>query len=211
VDLRDGSNEVPPNRIAKDRSRPTRGARSLESRSYSADSIAEVARFRGASITTHPVTAKAAIRENLVAQHRIGPTVRSRRFQALPAIELATPHISTASPATRIALAIPRKFTDVLLPALGMVEVFEVAQTGDNVTHGEPAPEIYVKCMGRLGVVPSECAVLEDSPAGALAGKRAGACVIAVPTDLTAGEDFSFADAQAANLFEAAYLLDRVV
>lgn len=110
-----------------------------------------------------------------------------------------------------VATSSPRKFTDVLLPALGMADVFEVVQTGDDITHGKPAPEIYVKCMGRLGVTPSECAVLEDSPAGALAGKRAGAYVIAVSTHLTAGEDFSFADAQAADLFEAAYLLDRVV
>ena len=110
-----------------------------------------------------------------------------------------------------VATSSPRKFTDVLLPALGVADVFEVVQTGDDVTHGKPAPEIYLKCMGRLGVAPDQCAVLEDSPAGALAGKQAGAYVIAVPTHLTAGEDFSFADAQAANLVEAAYLLERLV
>jgi HAD superfamily hydrolase (TIGR01509 family) len=110
-----------------------------------------------------------------------------------------------------VATSSPQKFTDVLLPALGVADVFEVVQAGDDVTHGKPAPEIYLKCMGRLGVVPDECAVLEDSPAGALAGKRAGAYVIVVPTHLTADEDFSFADAQAADLFEAAYQLERLV
>jgi hypothetical protein len=45
ADLRDGSNEVPPNRTVKDRSRPTRGARSLEPRSYSVDCTADVAKF----------------------------------------------------------------------------------------------------------------------------------------------------------------------
>jgi HAD superfamily hydrolase (TIGR01509 family) len=110
-----------------------------------------------------------------------------------------------------VATSSPRKFTDALLPALGVADAFEVVQTGDDVIHGKPAPEIYLKCMVSLGVAPAECVVLEDSPAGALAGKRAGAYVIAVPTHLTAGEDFSFTDAHAADLFEAAYQLDRLV
>jgi HAD superfamily hydrolase (TIGR01509 family) len=115
-------------------------------------------------------------------------------------------------PGLRLAVATssPRKFTDVLLPALGLADAFQVVQTGDNVTHGKPAPEIYLKCMGRLGAAPAECVVLEDSPAGALAGKRAGAYVIAVPTHLTAGEDFSVADARAADLLEAASQLARL-
>ena len=89
-----------------------------------------------------------------------------------------------------------------------MADTFEVVQTGDDVRHGKPNPEIYLKCMDRLGVAASEVVVLEDSPAGALAGKRAGAYVIAVPTHLTAGEDFSFVDARAADLFAAARQLD---
>jgi pseudouridine-5'-monophosphatase len=109
-----------------------------------------------------------------------------------------------------VATSSPRKYTDVLLPALGLADVFAVVQTGDDVTHGKPDAEIYLKCMARLGLAPAECVVLEDSPAGALAGKRAGAYVIAVPTHLTSGEDFGYADARAADLFEAADQLDRL-
>ena len=109
-----------------------------------------------------------------------------------------------------IATSSPKRFTDVLLPALGVADTFEVVQTGDDVRHGKPNPEIYLKCMGRLGVASGEVVVLEDSAAGALAGKRAGAYVIAVPTHLTVGEDFSFADARAADLFDAARQLDML-
>jgi len=110
-----------------------------------------------------------------------------------------------------VATSSPRKFTDVLLPSLGVADLFDVVQTGDDVQHGKPAPEIYLKCMERLGVAPADCAVLEDSTAGALAGKRAGAYVIAVPTHLTASEDFSFADARAADLLAAAGHLEGLV
>jgi HAD superfamily hydrolase (TIGR01509 family) len=108
-----------------------------------------------------------------------------------------------------VATSSPRKFTDVLLPALGVADALDVVQTGDDIAHGKPAPEIYLKCMGRLGIAPAQCAVLEDSPAGVLAAKRAGARVIAVPTQLTAGEDFRAADARVADLFEAADQLAR--
>jgi HAD superfamily hydrolase (TIGR01509 family) len=104
-----------------------------------------------------------------------------------------------------VATSSPRQFADVLLPALGVADEFEVVQTGDDIARGKPDPEIYLKCMSSLGVAPMECIVLEDSKAGAMSGKRAGATVIAVPSPLTAVEDFSaFADIRVSNLFEAA-------
>jgi HAD superfamily hydrolase (TIGR01509 family) len=102
-----------------------------------------------------------------------------------------------------VATSSPKKFTDVLLPALGLEKYFQVIQSADDITHGKPDPEIYLKAASRLDVSPSDCFVLEDSPAGALAGHRAGAYVIAVPSSLTSGEDFSFAPARVSNLHEA--------
>jgi beta-phosphoglucomutase-like phosphatase (HAD superfamily) len=58
--------------------------------------------------------------------------------------------------------------------------------------------------MARIGVKPPECVVLEDSSNGALAGKRAGAYVIAVPSQYTREQDFSFVDYRAEDLREAA-------
>jgi HAD superfamily hydrolase (TIGR01509 family) len=103
-----------------------------------------------------------------------------------------------------VATSSPRKFTDVLLPSLGIENYFEIIQTGDDIRRGKPDPEIYLKCMSRLDVAPSECIVLEDSQAGALSAHRAGAHVIAVPSALTATEDFAFAKVRVNGLTEAA-------
>jgi mannitol-1-/sugar-/sorbitol-6-phosphatase len=54
--------------------------------------------------------------------------------------------------------------------------------TCDDVTHGKPNPEPYVKAATCLGFRPGECVVLEDVPAGIRAGKAAGAKVIAFTT-----------------------------
>jgi HAD superfamily hydrolase (TIGR01509 family) len=111
-----------------------------------------------------------------------------------------------------VATSSPRKFTDVLLPALDVANEFEVVQTGDQVTHGKPHPEIYRRCMSRLGVDGRESIVLEDSKAGAMSGKSAGAYVIAVPSHLTAIEDFSqVANARVNDLFEAAGAIESLI
>ena len=66
--------------------------------------------------------------------------------------------------------------------------------SGDMVTNGKPAPEIYLTAAGKLSVDPSRCLVFEDSPHGIQAGKAAGMTVVAVLTDLTRDLDVSLAD-----------------
>jgi len=54
--------------------------------------------------------------------------------------------------------------------------------TCDDVRHGKPDPEPYIRGAALLGVPPAKCVVFEDAPAGIRAGKAAGALVIALPT-----------------------------
>jgi HAD superfamily hydrolase (TIGR01509 family) len=59
---------------------------------------------------------------------------------------------------------------------------FELSLAGDEVVHGKPHPEPYLTAAARLGVDPSRCVVLEDSPSGVAAGEAAGCAVVAVPS-----------------------------
>lgn len=54
--------------------------------------------------------------------------------------------------------------------------------TADDVTAGKPDPQPYQRAASELGVAIAGCVVVEDAPAGVLAGTRAGATVIAVTT-----------------------------
>ncbi len=54
---------------------------------------------------------------------------------------------------------------------------------GEDVEQCKPAPDGYLLAARELGVDPSRCLVVEDSPAGVLAGKAARCAVIAVGTD----------------------------
>ena len=54
--------------------------------------------------------------------------------------------------------------------------------SSDDITQGKPDPEPYLKAAKLLGFLAKDCVVVEDAPAGILAGRTAGAQVIAVRT-----------------------------
>lgn len=48
----------------------------------------------------------------------------------------------------------------------------------EDVTHGKPAPDLFLHAAQRMGFDPSSTAVVEDSPAGVEAGRAAGMTVL---------------------------------
>lgn len=54
--------------------------------------------------------------------------------------------------------------------------------TSNDITHGKPHPEPYLKGASILRFSAAECVVVEDVPAGVRAGKAAGSRVIAFTT-----------------------------
>jgi HAD superfamily hydrolase (TIGR01509 family) len=57
---------------------------------------------------------------------------------------------------------------------------FDTLVTGDQVRNGKPDPEAYLTAADRLGVPPSRCLAIEDSPAGVASAEAAGCVVLAV-------------------------------
>ncbi|MGI6400688.1 MAG: HAD family hydrolase [Thermoguttaceae bacterium] len=66
--------------------------------------------------------------------------------------------------------------------------------TSDDVVHGKPDPEIYLKAIKRFGVAPKEMLALEDSAVGLTSAKDAGALCCAVRAEHNKDVDFSKAD-----------------
>lgn len=57
-----------------------------------------------------------------------------------------------------------------------------VLVVSEEVSHGKPAPDGYQLAAARLGYDPAACVVFEDAPAGVMAGRTAGARVLALTT-----------------------------
>ena len=54
--------------------------------------------------------------------------------------------------------------------------------TADDVVHGKPSPEPFLKGAALLGFAANDCLVFEDTPAGIAAARTAGAQAIALHT-----------------------------
>ena len=81
----------------------------------------------------------------------------------------------------------PRLLMTGRLRAAGL-PVPAVLVSSDDVQAGKPDPEGFLLAAEALGLSPSCCVVVEDSPAGVAAGKAAGAVVVAITTTHAAAD-----------------------
>lgn len=87
----------------------------------------------------------------------------------------------------RLALATSghRRYVSIVLAELRLDRAFEAEVTSDDIEHGKPAPDIYLAAAHMLGVDPSRCLALEDSPLGIASAIAAGMACLAVPNEET--------------------------
>lgn len=69
-----------------------------------------------------------------------------------------------------------------VLRTLKIEYYFDEVHSAEYEKHPKPAPDVYLTTAKELGIKPSECLVIEDSPVGVAAGKYAGMVTIAIPS-----------------------------
>lgn len=79
--------------------------------------------------------------------------------------------IATSGPLVNLNMALAK------VPEARRIKTFV---TLEDVTHGKPDPEVFLKAAERLGVPVAECVVIEDSKAGLEAAKRGGFKAVAL-------------------------------
>src|SRR5262252_4321195 len=101
--------------------------------------------------------------------------------EGLKAIQGAK-ELLTALPAERFAIVTSgsRRLATARLKAVG-IPVPARMITADDILHGKPNPEPYLKGARLLGFDPGSCLVFEDSPPGIRAAKATGMTVVAFP------------------------------
>lgn len=86
-----------------------------------------------------------------------------------------------------IATSNSRHLVEQVMRCHGIEKYFDSITTACEVSVGKPAPDIYQKVAKDLKLLPSECLVFEDIPAGIMAGKAAGMRVCAVEDEMSMG------------------------
>ena len=74
----------------------------------------------------------------------------------------------------------PRVVVHRSLEVTGLRELFRAVVTADDVTHGKPAPDMFLLAAKLLGVRPERCLVFEDAELGIKAAQAAGMQVVRV-------------------------------
>ena len=88
-----------------------------------------------------------------------------------------------------IATSSSRAKAETHLRAAGILDRFDAIATRDDVKHGKPSPDLFLKAASLVGADPSRCLALEDSYNGIRAAQAAGMRVIMVPDLLPATEE----------------------
>lgn len=87
-----------------------------------------------------------------------------------------------------------RRYVQIALHEIQLTTAFDVIVTGDTVTRGKPAPDIFLRAAALLDLSAAQCVVVEDAPHGIAAARAAGMLAVAVPNALTRELDFGAAD-----------------
>ena len=93
-----------------------------------------------------------------------------------------------------VASSSERTLIDFILGEGRLRKHFAVVASGDEVERSKPDPEIFLLAAERLGKMPRECLVFEDSVNGALAAGAAGMSCVRVITESTRCLEFPEVD-----------------
>ena len=75
------------------------------------------------------------------------------------------------------------------LDGVGALSRLDVVVGGDQIRHGKPAPDIYLRAASALGYAPPKCLAVEDSRNGVRSAVAAGMEVVLVPDLCPIDED----------------------
>jgi mannitol-1-/sugar-/sorbitol-6-phosphatase len=115
--------------------------------------------------------------ENREADHQEGVSVMPGAVALVHSIPEGRWGVVTSG--TRLLATARLQFCGVPVP--------KVLVTADDVVHGKPYPEPYLKGAERLGFPPAECLVIEDAPAGIEAARAGGMKVVGITSTYAAG------------------------
>ena len=102
-----------------------------------------------------------------------------------------------------LATSSRRRFVEILFETIPWKQDLAFILTGDDVEHGKPHPEMYLRAASQLGISPDQMLVLEDSGNGCAAAVAAGARTVAIPSIHTQDQKFDGAILIADNIRDA--------
>jgi beta-phosphoglucomutase family hydrolase len=108
--------------------------------------------------------------------------VRENGLEPLPGVRAWLGRLAAAGIPCAVGSSTHRENIEVSLDILGLRDFFHEIVSSEDVSHGKPNPEVFLKAAEKIGMPPARSVVFEDAHVGIEAAHRAGMRVIAVAT-----------------------------
>lgn len=103
----------------------------------------------------------------------------------------------------------PRLNVELAIEKMELNPYMKAVFTGNDIVHGKPNPEVFLKGAAAMGLPPSRCIVIEDSRAGLAAAKTAGMKCIVLLSYSHYREEYDQPDFIAESFYDLNYELIR--
>jgi HAD superfamily hydrolase (TIGR01509 family) len=140
------------------------------------------------------VPADAIVRLHLMKNKLYAETLAQGGLQLRPGVSLAIKTAQSAGLKLGIATTTSRSNLEALLHCCFVAAghgMFDAIVCGEDVQHKKPDPEVFVQCLGRLGIASDEALAIEDSGVGLRAALAAGIKTVVTPSSYTSKDDFT--------------------
>lgn len=114
--------------------------------------------------------------------------VGEQGLEPLPGVVAWLRALQAAGIPCAVGSSTPRANIDFALGLIHLAEFFQEIVSAEDVAHGKPDPEVFLKGAARIGCPPERCVVFEDAHVGVQAARAGGMKVVAVATTNPASE-----------------------
>ena len=168
-------------------------------------SVADKTRFVGGTVrgTVESICAHYGIGDPdafFVERQAVFDELVALSLELMPGARAALGRLKDAGIPLALVSSGERGYIKAALARHSLNGVFDFTVTQQDVARHKPDPEPYLKAASLLGMPPSECLAVEDSPTGVAAAKAAGLTCAAIPSPATTDADLSAADIRLGSL-----------
>ena len=128
---------------------------------------------------------------------------RTQRLELMAGVEEILAFFKSAGVAMAVASSAPVAVIEENLTRANLRGCFEVLIGGNLVTHGKPAPDIFLLAAEKLNLPASDCYIFEDSFNGIRAAAASGGVAIMIPDTVQPTDDIKKICAVFTSLTEA--------
>lgn len=115
-------------------------------------------------------------------------------FELMPGVEHFLNELHGAQIHKGLSTSSPHDIMHKVIDSFDLHAYLPVLSSADDVKHGKPAPDIFLRTAELLGVDPEDCVVFEDAAHGVVGAKAAGMKCVGYSQNGANRQDISGAD-----------------